>query len=88
MDSVTNLLPAAYPDLKRVIDCLEEAIGLFTEGYSERACQCLADANSVFDPSLVEAKPEAGATSIAMKGAFLRPVEREEETPLTRAATA
>jgi hypothetical protein len=87
MDSVTNLRPAAYPDLKQVIDCLDEAIGLFTEGRSERACQCLANANSAFDSCMSEAEPEDGVTPIAIKGAFSRPVEREE-APLACAATA
>jgi hypothetical protein len=87
MNFATDHRPAAYPDLKRVIDCLDDALRLFTEGDPEQACQCLAEANCVFASCPAEIPPEAGATASIGNGTLPCPVEREE-APLVRAATA
>ncbi len=57
--------PVSSPSYDRVIDCLNDALRLFAEGDSDKACLCLAEANLVLDSFLAGQEPECGVTPIS-----------------------
>jgi len=72
--------PDSSLSFERVICVLNDALRLFGEGDEERACQCLSEANSIFDSCLAGGSPDAGVRSISVvNSAPRRSVEVEEE---------
>ncbi len=71
--------PESSLSFDRVIGILNDALRLFGEGDENRACQCLAEANNIFDSCLAGGNPDAGVTSISVvNSAPRRSFEMEE----------
>ena len=71
--------PDSSLSFDRVIRALNDALRLFGEGDEEQACQCLAEANSIFDSRLAGESPDAGVRSLSVvNSAPRRSVEVEE----------
>jgi hypothetical protein len=78
--------PVASLSYDRVTECLNDALRLFAEGDSEKACLCLAEANRLLDLFLAEQEAECGVTPISVASSIPpQSAEREEEAALATA---
>lgn len=76
--------PVSLLSYDRVTECLSDALRLFAEGDSEKACLCLDEANRVLDSFLAAQESECGVTPISV--APSHSVQMEEEAVLATIA--
>ncbi len=76
--------PVSSLSYDRVLECLNDALRLFAEDDSEKACLCLAEANRVLDSFLAAQESECGVTPISV--AHFATAEPEEEAALATIA--
>ncbi len=76
--------PVSPLSYDRVIEYLNEALRLFAEDDSEKACLCLAEANRVLDTFLAAQEAECGVTPISVAPSVS--AEPQEEAALATIA--
>lgn len=79
-----ELVAVSSLSYERVIEWLNDALRLFAEEESEKACLCLAEANRVLDSFLAAQEAECGVTPISV--APPASAEPEEEAALATIA--